>query len=341
MPTRARSIKRNESGRSPVILSAETIIRLDAFLTAAAEDYPTLRGTTRAQFKQWIMSGDVLVNEQPVHKAGVLLNCGDTITVTPPVRESHLKPYDYPLAVIYEDDDILVINKPPGISMHPGAGEKHRTVANAVISRLETTYVAATQHPHTTRPGIVHRLDKDTSGLVVIAKNIASHNALVKQFKEHSIRRLYLALAFTAPRRNDLFRQQQSGVIALPIGRDPRSRVKMAVVEGGKAATTHFKVLERMNYGTLLELSLESGRTHQIRVHLNHLGSPVVGDKQYGDFSAMPKLLKDRATQFGRQVLHAFRLSFIHPVSSKKLEFEVQPPDDFQALLEAFRTYTV
>lgn len=310
--------------------------RLDIYLALECAKLAELTPITRAQIKGLIERGAVTLDGVKIKKGGIEISKGAKISLMLAPPMASLKPYEFALDVVYEDSDVIVINKPAGIAMHPGAGNRDKTVANALWFRLGAELNKS--FPNGERPGIVHRLDKDTTGLVVVAKNLLAHQTLVEQFKSRETKRVYQALVFTTPRGGSLVRDNESGTIEGAIGREPNHRTRMAVVaSGGKAARTHFKVIERMDYGTLLELSLDSGRTHQIRVHLNSVGSPVIGDKLYGDFSGLPRPLKLAAQRFGRQALHAFRLSFVHPKSGQITTFETPAPPDFQALLAVFR----
>ena len=291
---------------------------------------------SRSELKGWIEGGQVTVNGKVVKKAGLPLVPGDSIAVTIlAVVDSTLASYDFPLPVLYEDDDVIVIDKPAGISMHPGAGEKRKTVVNALHKHLREW----ASDGEVVRPGVVHRLDKDTTGVVVVAKNRHALQQLTQQFSARTAQRAYMALVLVTPRgANELGRTLQ-GCVDLPIGRHPTQRVKMAVVESGRRAVTHWEVLEAMPFGRLVRVRLETGRTHQIRVHMSHLRAPIIGDTVYGDFSALPLSLKNAADKFGRQALHAFQLGFVHPRSGKLLQFTSNLPEDMEQLCTAFREY--
>jgi 23S rRNA pseudouridine1911/1915/1917 synthase len=245
-----------------------------------------------------------------------------------------------PLDIVYEDDELIVINKPAGLVVHPAAGNRTGTLVNALIAHCGASLSGIGGEK---RPGIVHRLDKDTSGLLVVAKTDRAHRGLSKQFARHDpdeLERGYLALAWRVP-------NPRQGLIDKPIGRDPRSRVKMAVRTSGRAAVTHFKT--RASYAdahgkpavSLIECRLATGRTHQIRVHLAKIGHPLLGDEVYGSgFRTGASRLTTKAQRvlsgFKRQALHAYLLGFKHPVSNKRLRFEQNPPPDFAHLLSAF-----
>ena len=282
--------------------------RLDKYVS---EQYPEL---SRTQTQKLISDGFIKVNDR-VAKAGLKLNAGDRLTISlPPAAPSSLLPEAIPLNIIYEDDDLLVIDKPPGLAVHPAPGHSTHTLANAILSHLPSL-------PDTgdwRRPGIVHRLDKDTSGVMLVAKNSAAHLNLTDQFKARSVVKAYLVLV-----KGHL--TPEDGVIEAPIGRDHRHRERMAVVaEGrGRQARTQYHVVNYMGNYTLLEVRPETGRTHQIRVHLAAIGYPVVGDKVYGVKSA----------HLSRQFVHASCLGFHLPSTGKYVEFTSDlPPDLSQAL---------
>jgi 23S rRNA pseudouridine1911/1915/1917 synthase len=306
--------------------------RLDKVLVSELES--VLR-CSRSQIERWIEQGFVTVNARVVTKASWKVNAGDVVELMAPNDEpTFLSPYQLKLDILFEDSELLVINKPAGLSVHPGAGNRDETLANAVVHHVGASQLAVGQSD---RPGIVHRLDKDTTGALVIAKSTASHAALARQFADRTIERAYRALVFTTPRARRPVQMAEEGEISAPIGRHPTKRTLMAVVEHGKPAITRWKVVERFSYATLLECRLRTGRTHQIRVHLNSLGCPVIGDKTYGDFTNLPAVLRDAAEKFGRQALHAYTLGFEHPISKERLVFTAPIPDDFEALIRTFR----
>ena len=291
--------------------------RLDRYLVG------TLAGISRTHVQQFIAGGAVLVNGR-VSKPGYALRTGDTILVdlshlAPQASRAQARPL--PLDIVYEDDDLLVINKAPGMVVHPAPGHRDDTLVNALLAR----YPALQEGNSSERPGIVHRLDRDTSGLLLVAKNARAQAALIEQMRQHEIVKRYLALV--------------EGVIALdqgsidaPIGRDPRHRQQMAIIAtGSREARTHFRVLERFARHTLLLIQLETGRTHQIRVHLKAIGHPVVGDPTYGSGNTI------RGSSLHRQFLHASQLHFTHPISGIHLDLEAPLPDDLRAVLERKR----
>ena len=281
-------------------------IRLDK---CVGEKYPEL---SRTYAQKLIGGGYITVNNQ-VAKASLKLNIGDEVNIIiPPTPPSPLSPEDIPLNIIYEDNGLLVIDKPPGLAVHPAPGHPGHTLVNAILSHF----------PHladisdSLRPGVVHRLDKDTSGVMVIAKNSMAQASLANQFKTHSVVKAYLVLVkgHLTPER---------GIIEAPIGRDPRNRKRMAVVSEGREARTEYQVVKYAGGYTLLEVRPETGRTHQIRVHLSAVGYPVVGDAVYGA----------KSNYLSRQFLHACRLGFKSPSTGEYVEFESQlPPDLAQAL---------
>ena len=305
--------------------------RLDRFV---AERLGGITGCSRSQVERWIERGSIAVNGKVVVKPSFKLSSGDRIDVVVPVAEkTHLTPLEFPLDILFEDRHLIVLNKPAGISMHPGAGNSDYTIANAVVHHVGTSQRGVGESD---RPGIVHRLDKDTTGVVVVAKTLEVHAALSKQFAERSVGRSYVALVYTTPRAVRPLQSAEEGEVSAPIGRHPTQRKIMAVVPTGKPATTQWRVLERFPHGTLVECRLRTGRTHQIRVHMNSIGCPVIGDLVYGDFSGLPPRLRDAAIQFGRQALHASCLGFSHPVTGERLVFTAALPHDFSQLLRVF-----
>jgi 23S rRNA pseudouridine1911/1915/1917 synthase len=293
-------------------------------------------GYSRSQVGRFIGSGKVSVNGKVICKPAFQVEAGQMIEIdeadnTP----SELRPFDFKLSVLYEDEYLLVVDKPAGISMHPGAGNRDQTLANALVSHIGLQQLSVGVSD---RPGIVHRLDKDTTGVLVIAKSTPAHAHLARQFSERSIERSYTALVFTTPRARRQVQVADCGEIRGAIGRHPTQRKLMAITERGKAAVTEWRVLERFNYGTLLACRLQTGRTHQIRVHCNSIGCPIIGDKTYGDFSNLPRALRDAAELFGRQALHASTLAFVHPVTGKRISFQSPLPTDFIGLLDLFRS---
>ncbi len=271
---------------------------------------------SRSYLSLLISDGHCLVNGE-VQKASFKVKEGDEIKLDiPDPVELVIKKEDIPLDIVYEDDDILIINKPQGMVVHPSAGHHEHTLVNAIMNHCKDL----SGINGVIRPGIVHRIDKDTSGLICIAKNDKAHEFLAEQLKDHTMARTYVALVRGAIK-------EETGTINMPIGRDNKNRQKMAVVrEGGKNAITHFKVLERFATHTLIECSLVTGRTHQIRVHMSQIGYPVEGDPLYAGKN-YDKLYK------GGQLLTAIKLKLIHPTTKKEMEFSIDIPDYFQEIL--------
>jgi 23S rRNA pseudouridine1911/1915/1917 synthase len=280
--------------------------RLDKYV---AEKCPEL---SRTQAQKLVADGNITVNDH-VAKAGVKLHVGDRVKITlPPPPPSSLSPEAMPLSIIYEDNDLLVIDKPAGLPIHPAPGHYSHTLVNAILAYLPN--LPESEDP--LRPGIVHRLDKDASGVMVVAKNSVAQASLINQFKARSVVKAYLVLikGHVTP---------DEGVIEAPIGRDPRDRKRMAVVAEGKEARTQYYVIKHVGDYTLVEVRPETGRTHQIRVHLSAIGYPVVGDSVYGVKSPF----------LSRSFLHACRLGFKSPSTGEYVEFTSElPPDLEQAL---------
>jgi 23S rRNA pseudouridine1911/1915/1917 synthase len=309
--------------------------RLDRFLAAALPDF------SRSRLQQLLESGAVSLGAATIKDANHRVKPGDGFTVTvPPTAPAVPQGQDIPLEVVYEDKDLIVINKPAGLVVHPAAGNPDGTLVNALIAHCGTDALAIGGEA---RPGIVHRLDKDTSGLLVAAKTERAMASLAKQFANHTIERAYNAVVWGVPR-------DSTGMIESQIGRSPFDRKRMAVLRGGgKLARTRYKVLEKFGPGdrpfaSLIECRLETGRTHQIRVHLTHLGHPLIGDPQYGRSRTAPRGKSDAelhafsaAAGFSRQALHAFVLGFQHPSLHKTLRFEAPWPADFADLVAALR----
>ena len=286
--------------------------RLDKFLQKKFPD------TSRGALQRFIQDGHVLVNGKPV-KATHHPRAGEEIIITWPEPEpAEAHPENIPLDVLYEDDRLLVINKPAGLVVHPAAGHARGTLVNALLHHCAGQLSGV---GGVARPGIVHRLDKDTSGCLVVAKDDSAHLALSAQFADRKTTKIYHALVCGHPRKDRL-------TVKAPIARHPVQRKKMAIVESGRAAHTDFRTLETLRESTLVEATLHTGRTHQIRVHLQHLGCPLVGDPVYG---GRPARLFAQATGYEapRQMLHAAALGFTHPLSGQPLQVNAPSPDDF------------
>ena len=284
--------------------------RLDQFL--AGQD----TGLTRSQLSRLIVDGQVLVNGGPA-KPSNKVRTGDTVSLTiPPPKPTSVVPQDIPLSVVYQDEDLVVIDKPAGLAVHPGPGHPDQTLVNALLAMCPDIKGIGGE----IRPGIVHRLDKDTSGLMMVAKTHGAHVDLSAQIKARKVTKGYLGLVEGSP-------DPSEGRIDAPVGRHPRRRTRMAVVVGGKEARTNYKTTEQFPGHSLLEFYLETGRTHQIRVHTAHIGHPLVGDTLYGNASALVE----------RHFLHAFHLGFKHPATGEPFEFQTALPPDLVPAVEALR----
>jgi 23S rRNA pseudouridine1911/1915/1917 synthase len=290
--------------------------RLDQYLAINLSQY------SRNHFQNLIREGMVTVNDKPV-KSNHRVKAGELIQVViPPPKETEILPEKIELDIVYEDRDIAVINKPQGMVVHPAVGNYTGTLVNALLYHCDELSGINGE----IRPGIVHRIDKDTSGLLVIAKNDFAHRILADQIQKKEVARIYHAIA-----EGNI--KQDSGTIRAPIGRNPVDRKKMAVVAGGRNAVTHYRVLERYSQYTYLELRLETGRTHQIRVHLSHMGHPIVGDPAYSR--------RNQRFDLAGQALHAARLILTHPRTGEQMEFTAPLPGYFIRLLEILRRKTI
>lgn len=285
--------------------------RLDKYLAGEMTDL------SRSRIKELVQAGEVLVNGKK-SKVSYKVQKGDLIQVTVlPLEPLKLEAENIPLDIVYEDEDIIVVNKPQGMVVHPAAGHPSHTLVNALL--YHTRDLA--DSPEGFRPGIVHRIDKDTSGILMVAKNAAARESLEKQLAAKSNKRQYLAIV------HGNFAEEE-GTIDAPIGRNPKDRKQMAVVEKGKSAVTHFKVLEQYQGYSLVECQLETGRTHQIRVHMAYIGHPLAGDPLYGPRKTLPG---------HGQFLHAKTLGFEQPSTGEWLEFSAQPPEIFQQTVADLR----
>jgi len=296
--------------------------RIDAALSKMLPDY------SRSKISLWIKSGDALINNK-TFKPKDKSNGSETIYLTLNKKQNtNWTAEEIPLNVVYEDEDIIVINKQFGLVTHPGAGNWSGTLANALLyydpslSRLD-------------RAGIVHRLDKNTSGLMVIARNEKAQKYLVEQLQNHSVEREYSAIVYG--------HMIAGGTVDEPIGRDPKERVKQAVLSSGKDAITHYRAIDRFKSHTHVKAILETGRTHQIRVHLSYVGHSLVGDPMYGGRVRFPKKaseeLKEALLSFKRQALHSKKLTLIHPISGELMSWKVALPDDMKGLLEVLKKF--
>ena len=286
---------------------------------------------SRARLQTWIAAGALTHNGAVQTRARTPVAAGDALSLIAEAEVTHeVLPQDIALDVLHADKSIAIINKPAGLTVHPGAGQRDGTLQNALLHRFPQTAKVP-------RAGIVHRLDKDTSGVLVVALDLAAHAKLVTAISERSVRREYDALV-----QGTLI---AGSTIDAPIGRHPTERVKMAVIERGRDAVTHYRIAERFAHHTLLRVKLETGRTHQIRVHLAHVRHPIVGDSVYGAGGAkvrgsgMPAELRKVLMAFDRQALHARELELEHPKSGKLMAFEAPPPADLLDVLQALRQY--
>ncbi|TAM99850.1 MAG: RluA family pseudouridine synthase [Chitinophagaceae bacterium] len=312
-------------------------LRIDKFLTNRIEN------ATRNKVQQAAENGLVLVNEQPV-KSNYKIKPGDNIVIytykSPETTE--IIPEEIPLNIVYEDEDLMIVNKPAGMVVHPGSGNYTGTLVNGLAWYLGNHEHDAVE-PVIPRFGLVHRIDKNTTGLLVVAKSEKAMNDLARQFFEHTVKRRYIALVW-----GDF--EDEEGTIIAHVGRHQRYRKKMDAFpdgEHGKEAITHYKVLERFHYVTLIECRLETGRTHQIRVHMQHAGHPLFNDETYGGnhivkgtvFSKYKQFVENCFTILPYHALHAKSLGFIHPQSRKEMYFESELPDNFKEVLEKWRNY--
>ena len=291
--------------------------RIDLVLAQLFPDF------SRSQLTHWLKDGAITINERH-YKPKDKVYGGERVLlqIIPTTFANENQAEDIPLHVVFEDDDVLIINKPADLVMHPGAGNPEHTLVNALLYHDPSLQ-------NLPRAGIVHRLDKDTTGLLIVAKTLATHTSLIRQMQAREVQRHYIALVHGY--------MSGGATIDTFYGRHPRNRLKMAVCSQGKQAITHFTVRKHYQYFTLLDVKLMTGRTHQIRVHMAHINHPVVGDPLYGGRARFPAGINDslRQTlqQFNRQALHASTLSFIHPESQEQLTFTAPLPDDFKDLL--------
>jgi 23S rRNA pseudouridine1911/1915/1917 synthase len=308
-----------------------TDIRLDKYITSFVQN------ASRNKVQKAIKDGHVLVNGK-LEKSSYIMQPGDKIEISLPKPPSpDAKPEDIPLDIIYEDDDLIVVNKEEGMVVHPAYGNWSGTMVNGLLYHADSL---SKEDEESVRPGIVHRLDKDTSGLLVVAKNEVAHKKLSAQFAEKSVERTYWAIVWGNP--------PDSGTIEGNIGRSPRDRKIMTVLKEkkGKSAVTHFETIERFDHLALLKINLETGRTHQIRVHMQHQNYYVFGDPTYGGDSvrygpntgSRKAMFNNLFAKLERQALHAKTLGFIHPATEKYVEFNSTLPEDFQFVLDTLRT---
>lgn len=294
--------------------------RLDQIAAACLGEF------SRAKLQEWIREGSLLVDGSPRKPSDKLIG-GEQLTLSVRIAsDTTWTGENIPLAIVYEDDDIIVINKPANLVVHPAAGNYTGTVLNALLHHYPDNAALP-------RAGIVHRLDKDTTGLMVVARTLEAHTDLVAQLQERTVHREYDAIVCGV--------MTSGGSVDAPIGRHPHNRLKMAVVRGGKPSVTHYRVVQRFRAHTHVRLNLQTGRTHQIRVHMSHQHFPLVGDDLYSGGLKLPKScpgeLENALRAFRRQALHARKLGLIHPTTGKYLEWEIPLSEDFQALLTTLK----
>lgn len=293
-----------------IIIAKDTVSRLDKFISENSD-------ISRSYASRLIEDGNVTVNSKTAQKK-TKVAMGDEVRITlPEPEEIEAKPEDIPIDIVYEDDSVIVVNKPQGMVVHPAAGNMSGTLVNGLLYHCNLSSINGA-----VRPGIVHRIDKDTSGLLVVAKTNEAHESLSEQLKERKALRKYQCIV-----NGNI--KEDAGTVDKPIGRHPTDRKRMAIIEGGREAVTHFKVLERFGQFTLVECTLETGRTHQIRVHMQSLGHNIVGDPVYG-------VKKDREKGKG-QLLHAKTIGFAHPKTGELMEFTSDLPETFTMVLEKLR----
>lgn len=296
-----------------IVQNNEKGVRLDSYITKKLNDL------SRANVQRLIEDGNILVNSAK-QKISYKVNSGDKIEITiPEPKKIDLKPQDIKVEIVYEDNDIIVVNKPKGLVVHPAVGNPDGTLVNAIMNICKDSLSGIGGE---VRPGIVHRLDKDTTGLLIVAKNDKAHINLSEQIKNREVKKIYIALV-----RGNI--PENEATINMPIGRSTKDRKKMAVVKNGKEAVTHFKVIDRFKNYTLLEIKIDTGRTHQIRVHMAEIGYPVVGDMVYSNGK----------NEFGveGQMLHAKSLDFKHPITGKNMHLEAELPKYFKDIIDKLK----
>lgn len=327
---------------SVVVDRGQSPLRIDKYL------FDRIKGVSRTRIQSAAEAGGILVNDKPVAASQKVKPLDKISVVLPsPPHEYKLEPENIPIEIIYEDEDLIIVNKAPGMVVHPGSGNYTGTLVNALLYHFNQLPHNASQSD---RPGLVHRIDKNTSGLLVIAKTENAMTHLAKQFFDHSIHRSYTALVWGTFVQGTPYGDEEEGTITGNIGRHHRQRMVMDVYpdgDEGKEAITHYRVIERLGYVSLIECRLETGRTHQIRVHMKYKGHPVFNDEVYGGdkilkgtvYSAYKQFIENCFKLCPRQALHAKSLGFIHPRTKKKIEFESPLPEDMTLLLDKWRKY--
>lgn len=323
MPATPSIPEQDTAARTAVVPDAASGRRFDAVI---AELFPEF---SRSRLAEWIKSGDAVLDGRQVRPRDPVRG-GEMVTLTAVLEiQTRSEPEDIALDVLYEDEDVFVLNKPAGLVVHPGAGNPAGTLVNALLHRDASLATLP-------RAGIVHRLDKDTSGVMVVARTLPAHTALVAQLSAREVHRQYLAVVVGS--------LVSGGTADAPIDRHPRDRLRQTVREDGREAVTHYRLRERFRAHTLLECRLETGRTHQIRVHMAHIKHPIIGDPLYGGPLKLPKgattELVESLRGFKRQALHAETLEFIHPLSGEPIRCSTPMPADMQALVAALRADT-
>lgn len=302
--------------------SSHAGLRLDQLAAVLFPDY------SRARLQKWIRSGELTIDGRAARLTHKVIG-NETLRIdAASQRQDAVLPQNIAIDIVHSDEDIIVVNKPAGLVVHPAAGNPDGTLQNALLNYDENLATLP-------RSGIVHRLDKDTSGVMVVARSLRAHTSLVEQLQSRKMSRIYRAVASGNIVAGD--------TVDAPVGRHPRDRKRMAVVSSGKPAVSHYRVLKRFDGATYVEVALESGRTHQIRVHMAHIGHPLAGDPVYGRAlkikRGFPAGLVEAIRSFPRQALHAFRLSLAHPGSKLAVEYQARLPDDFEQLLATLGTY--
>jgi 23S rRNA pseudouridine1911/1915/1917 synthase len=307
-----------------MVTESENGLRLDRALSDLFPSY------SRNFLANLVNDGLVRVDGTPAKKVSQRVEIGQLVTITvPAAAPTAIVSQDLPLTILHDDADIVVLDKPAGLVVHPGAGHADQTLVNALLFHVRDLSGIGGE----LRPGIVHRLDKDTSGVMIVAKHDLAHRTLTANWNTERVRKEYLALVYGTP-------SADRGTVDAPIGRDPRDRKRMAVVADGRAALTDYELVERLRHASLLRCRLRTGRTHQIRVHMKHLGHPIVGDPLYSgpQWRGIPdKKIQKLLSSLERQMLHAAKITFEHPITGAQLSFEAPVPEDFRAVLAGLR----